>query len=636
MPRTRTPSSPFAVVATMALTLGAGTVRGQASNVPGERLRPATTSAGVIEVESGAVTPHLGWNATLWGAYALDPLVVYQGTDRLGAFVGHRVGSDVVFSLGLFDWIELAADLPVIVYQASDPDSLGDAAPAISAFGLGDVRLAPKVRLLRASEQLIDLAIIPALSAPTGTPAEESFTGEGQFTFLPEVAASRRFDDGALAGLVVAGNALARVRPEARELLGTPFSHELVGRLGVGYRLHERLDIPLRIDVSGSLGTPLLAPFSSADVTGAELMAGLTADILRLPAAAGAGDGLVVQAFGGGGIGVSGGAGTPAARAFIGLRAEKPADIDLDDDFVADTDDKCPGEAEDKDGFEDKDGCPDTDNDGDSVVDSVDGCRDVKEDQDTHEDEDGCPDPDNDGDVVLDGDDACPKEAGPKENKGCPWPDSDQDGILDKDDRCVSIAGVAALGGCPDQDGDGVTDHEDACPALAGPKTPYDGCPDTDADGFTDDTDKCPTEAEIINNVDDGDGCPDRGKVLVSLKSDRIEILDKVFFDSGKATIQSKSFGLLDQVATVLLSHRELKKVRVEGHTDDAGPDDKNLALSQARADAVRAYLVEKGIAAERLEATGYGETRPAEQSTGGKAREANRRVEFKLLGGAQ
>jgi outer membrane protein OmpA-like peptidoglycan-associated protein len=631
MHRTLTCFRPLAAAA-VALSVGAGGALAQASDVPGERLRPATTAAGVIDVESGAVTPHLGWNATLWGAYALDPLVVYQGSERLGAFVGHRVGSDVVFSLGLFDWIELAADLPVIVYQASDPSRLGDTAPAISAFGLGDVRLAPKVRLLRAREQLVDLAIIPALSAPTGAPASESFTGEGQFTFLPEVAVSRRFDDGVLAGLVVAGNALSRIRPEEKELLGTPFGHELVGRLGVGYRLHERLDIPLRIDVSGSLGTPLLAPFSSGDVTGSELMAALTADVLRLPAASGAGDGLVVQAFGGGGVGLSGGAGTPAARAFIGLRAEKPADIDLDDDFIADTDDNCPNEAEDKDGVDDKDGCPDPDNDNDGVVDSVDACRDVAEDADSFEDEDGCPDPDNDGDAILDGEDACPKEVGPKENKGCPWPDSDKDGVLDKDDRCAEVPGLVALAGCPDQDGDGVTDAEDACPALAGPKTPHDGCPDTDGDGFTDDKDKCPSEAETVNNVEDEDGCPDQGKVLVSLKSDKIEILDKVFFDSGTATIQAKSFGLLDQVATVLRSHRELKKVRVEGHTDDAGPDDKNLVLSQARADAVRAYLIERAISSERLEAIGYGETRPAAQGTNGKAREANRRVEFVIV----
>jgi outer membrane protein OmpA-like peptidoglycan-associated protein len=225
-------------------------------------------------------------------------------------------------------------------------------------------------------------------------------------------------------------------------------------------------------------------------------------------------------------------------------------------------------------------------------------------------------------------------KAGPIDNQGCPWPDTDADTILDKDDACPAVAGTGALKGCPDQDNDGVTDADDTCPTLAGPATPYSGCPDSDGDGFTDNVDKCATEAETINNVDDTDGCPDQGKVLVNLTKTRIEILDKVFFDSGKATIQAKSFPLLDQVSTVLRSHRELKKVRVEGHTDDEGKDDKNLTLSQARADAVKQYLIEHGVEAARLEATGFGETRPAAEGQTPAAREQNRRVEFAIVQG--
>ena len=135
-----------------------------------------------------------------------------------------------------------------------------------------------------------------------------------------------------------------------------------------------------------------------------------------------------------------------------------------------------------------------------------------------------------------------------------------------------------------------------------------------------------------LNNVDDTDGCPDEGKVLVNLTSTKIEILDKVFFNSGKATIQNKSFALLDQVGTVLRNHAELTRVRVEGHTDDQGKDDANLTLSQARADAVTQYLVDHGIDAVRLEATGFGETRPAVAAQTGSAREQNRRVEFVIV----
>ncbi len=112
---------------------------------------------------------------------------------------------------------------------------------------------------------------------------------------------------------------------------------------------------------------------------------------------------------------------------------------------------------------------------------------------------------------------------------------------------------------------------------------------------FTDNVDKCPAEAETVNNVDDEDGCPDQGKVLVTLTTEKIVILDKVFFDTGKSTIQSQSFGLLDQVGTILRAHQDIVKVRIEGHTDDKGEDAANLTLSQERADAVRTYLVGKG-----------------------------------------
>jgi outer membrane protein OmpA-like peptidoglycan-associated protein len=602
-------------------------------NVPGERFRPSTTSSGVIDVESAAIGEHLTWNAALWGGYALDPLIVFNGDERLGALVNHRVGADVVFSIALFDWVELAADLPVILFQSAEQGSLSDAqVGGLSAMGLSDLRLAPKIRLLRASEQLVDLAIIPAFTVPTGLPAGESFSGEGQFTFLPEVALSRRFDDGVLNGLTVAVNGLARLRPEERVLLGTTFGHELVARLGVGYRLHELVNVPVELDLSSSLGSPLLTPFTSRNDTNAEVMGGAKVDVVRLPAAAGAGDGFIVQAFGGVAGGVAGGVGTPAMRVFLGVRGEAPADIDADDDGIADRSDRCPADAEDKDGFDDADGCPDLDNDNDGIADVVDTCPLAAEDTDSFEDQDGCPDVDNDKDSVLDVDDRCPVVAGPVDNQGCLWPDGDADLVLDKDDACPAVAGTVALKGCPDQDNDGVTDAGDACPALAGPATPYAGCPDSDGDGFTDNVDTCPKEPETVNNVDDTDGCPDEGKVLVNLTSTKIEILDKVFFNSGKATIQNKSFALLDQVGTVLRNHAELTRVRVEGHTDDQGKDDANLTLSQARADAVKQYLVDHGIDAVRLEATGFGETRPAVAGQTGSAREQNRRVEFVIV----
>jgi outer membrane protein OmpA-like peptidoglycan-associated protein len=109
----------------------------------------------------------------------------------------------------------------------------------------------------------------------------------------------------------------------------------------------------------------------------------------------------------------------------------------------------------------------------------------------------------------------------------------------------------------------------------------------------------------------------------------RMNLRDVIHFDTGKATIQAGSLGLLDEVAHTLVTHPEMAKVRIEGHTDSQGDDAKNQTLSQARANAVSAYLTSKGVAAARLEAVGFGETRPLREERTDTDRATNRRVEF-------
>jgi len=185
------------------------------------------------------------------------------------------------------------------------------------------------------------------------------------------------------------------------------------------------------------------------------------------------------------------------------------------------------------------------------------------------------------------------------DRQGCPAKDADKDGILDEQDSCPNEAGIPELKGCPakDTDKDGVADHLDNCPNEAGPA--------------------------------ENQGCPAKQKQLVVIKADRIEIKDKVYFDSGKATIQSRSNALLDQMAKVLTQHPEITKVTVEGHTDDSGQAETNKTLSQQRAEAVQAYLIKKGVPADRLEAKGFGSERPVAPNTTAEGRTANRRVEF-------
>jgi outer membrane protein OmpA-like peptidoglycan-associated protein len=310
-------------------------------------------------------------------------------------------------------------------------------------------------------------------------------------------------------------------------------------------------------------------------------------------------------------------------------------DSDRDGDGVQDNVDQCPDEPEDRDGFEDENGCPDPDNDGDTVLDTEDKCPNVAGDPKQN----GCPLTDRDGDGIADGADKCPDIPedidGNEDADGCPEEenlDSDGDGIVDASDGCPTEPEDADqfedADGCPDPDNDmdTVLDAVDSCPLQPGPPA-NNGCPvvDRDGDGISDDIDQCPDVPGTPPN-----GCPKR--VLVVKTDKKIEIKKQIRFATNKAIIRGAiSFEILDQVASVLKSNPQLKVV-VEGHTDSVGPADYNLRLSDSRAKAVREALVERGVEAKRLDAIGYGESKPIASNRSKKGRAANRRVEFLIV----
>ena len=280
---------------------------------------------------------------------------------------------------------------------------------------------------------------------------------------------------------------------------------------------------------------------------------------------------------------------------------------DRDEDGIPDDVDACP----DVKGVPSAKGCPDKD--GDGFPDSKDACPEIP----GVASADGCPDADGDG--ITDKNDRCPKVAGPSEHKGCP--DKDGDKIVDIDDECPDVPGIAALNGCPDKDGDGITDAKDACPDEAGPKS-TNGCPDTDKDGIADKDDKCPK----IPGIKSEQGC------LPKAVAEKFSgALKGIYFKTGSAKIKPKSFTVLDEAVSILKEYPTVN-VRIEGHTDDRGKDDLNLTLSQARADSVKAYLVEKGVAGDRMKAVGLGETKPIADNKKGKGRAENRRIEFRVI----
>jgi outer membrane protein OmpA-like peptidoglycan-associated protein len=112
----------------------------------------------------------------------------------------------------------------------------------------------------------------------------------------------------------------------------------------------------------------------------------------------------------------------------------------------------------------------------------------------------------------------------------------------------------------------------------------------------------------------------------------KIEITEKVMFDTAKATIKPESHELLNDVAEVIKEHPGIKKVRIEGHTDSDGTDAYNKKLSDDRAASVRAFLVEAGVAEDRLESVGYGEEKPIADNDTEEGKYKNRRVEFNIV----
>ena len=262
-------------------------------------------------------------------------------------------------------------------------------------------------------------------------------------------------------------------------------------------------------------------------------------------------------------------------------------------------------------------GAVDTDQDG--IYDKNDACPEVAGSKEFK----GCPD--TDGDKIIDKDDACPTQAGLVEFQGCP--DTDKDGVADKDDACPDVAGLKTLGGCPDADGDGITDKADKCPVVKGPKENA-GCPwpDTDGDGVLDKDDKCPAVKGLASN----NGCPVAEPTEEAIKKLN-EYAKTILFDSGKASFQKQTFPVLVSI-TAILKEYPTAKFSIEGHTDNSGTAASNQKLSEERAGAVKNYLVENGIANDRLTSSGFGQSKPLDSNKTKAGKANNRRVEVKLV----
>jgi len=510
-------------------------------------------------------------------------------------FAGH-----IHAAYAITDWAEIDMTMAFLQLARAGAglDALGAGSGENRIFSLGDLWIEGRFTPLKSEKNGVDLGVAPFVTFPTGNP--NILLTAGVPTLGAKVAVGRRWDR-----FRIGGHFGYRFKPGFADL-GSNFSadDEIFYSIGLGGSpLVDKVDVFVELSGAGIVGPGVDALVETTAKSVAHsplelLVSGRFQLNKKLALLVGGGPGLTV------------GVGSPEGRVYLGLSYAPP--LDADGDGLVDSLDGCPSDAEDFDSWEDADGCPDVDNDDDGLLDADDSCPDEPEDIDGWEDGDGCPDLDNDGDGIADSSDDCPNEAedidGWEDADGCPDLDNDFDEIPDISDDCPMST----------EDFDGWEDD--------------DGCPedDNDGDGRLDFEDLCPDRAEVINDFRDEDGCPD--DVIAVVTEGKITILQRILFKRGKDRILRRSRPVLEAVARQLAEHPEIRRIRIEGHTDSDGRSKTNLRLSGKRAKAVLKALVKAGVDPARLEHKGFGESLPIADNGTKDGRRRNRRVEFTIV----
>jgi len=575
-----------------------GTAAFAQTTLPGfelERLELNPGAEGSLVVGSGELLEAGHFRFSAVGHYSHRPLLLRRD-DKDYDLVPSRTTMHVAAAYALTKRLQVGAQLPVVaLQQGGDPNLTGLERPA--SFGLGTPTVGLRLGIVMQDAQGgLDLAVQGDVGLPLGN--SKGLGSDQGLRYMPRVMMGRHFGfiRAALdAGLMVRPRVAITDKPtNVQDELGNEV------RIGValattGKRLRGEFNIRGMVPLTDQPGSAELLP-------GVRYLVNPSLEVFAL---AGVGVGTApgtptFRLLAGGSFGnvtPRRGPGESSVKCDLGTaqnKVEECPDMDEDKDGVRNALDQCPMEV----GTEERRGCPQKDSDKDGIEDSLDACPTEPGDAARQ----GCPMRDQDNDGVEDALDSCPTEPGPADNRGCPLKDRDKDGIENDQDECPDQYGLPERKGCPEEDSDkdGVPNRVDTCAQLPG----------------------------VESNL----GCPEHEVPMVAITHKQLELRGKVFFEAAQARIQSRSFEVLDWVAKVMREHPEIPRVVVGAHTDDRGFADENRRLSQQRAEAVRRYLIDKGVPAERLDAKGYGSERPLESNATSIGRENNRRVDFKII----
>lgn len=516
--------------------------------------------------------------------YADQPLRL-SGGGQEKALVGSQMFLHIAASLAILDRALVSLSLPVALAQGGDTLSIdGTDVVSPTSAALGDLRIGARVLLYGEDDGPAQIGVGGYVYVPTGsTEATGSFTGDGSARVAPQLLFGGRYK--LMPQVTLAYTAMGGFHVRSSK---NPTS--VVYGAGVAALL---LEEKLQVGPEFYASTPIMpsgftlvkdADISLNDSTNAEVLLGARYRFW---------EGLTVGAAGGPGL--SKAMGTPAFRVTAMIAwapvskssAQEEKTGDVDQDGIADATDACPYAAGPASKDAKKSGCPVLDDDDDGVP----------------NDEDQCPT-------------EYTKATDVTERKGCPPPPPP-----------------------PDTDGDTIPDEKDACPKEAGPISQdpaKNGCappanPDVDADGVMDVEDACLGEKGVKSSDPKASGC----KSLVRLGDKQIAILQPIEFRVARADlppIEASSEAVLAQVKETLDEHPEIVKLEIAGHTDDGGQESYNIKVSKARAEAVKKWLVDHGVAEGRLTAAGYGPKKPIADNKTKEGRARNKRIELTIL----